>query len=147
MKLSEWVSTKFKANTFSTPCITWWRNSTVDCVNEWVVLYTNYFNFQFFYLHTFYKTNNIKTKPSTKVKTYIEISPIKGQINVPLWTHMGQKAWRKGGKTFIRCYNIALKFWDELNSNFVLSYFSSYSSIKMTLLSQKMWRKTIRQCI
>ena len=46
----------------------------VDCVNEKrIVLYTNYFNFQFSYLHTFYKPNNIKTKPSTKVKTYIQI--------------------------------------------------------------------------
>ena len=40
---------------------------------QWNVLYTNYFNFQFSYLHTFYKPNNIKTKPSTKVKTYIQI--------------------------------------------------------------------------
>ena len=37
------------------------------------VLCTNHFNFQFSYLHTFYKPNNIKTKPSTKVKTYIQI--------------------------------------------------------------------------
>ena len=33
-----------------------------------IVLYTNYFNFQFSYLHTFYKPNNIKTKPSTKLE-------------------------------------------------------------------------------
>ena len=38
-----------------------------------IVLYTNYFNFRFSYLHTLYKSNNIKTKPSTKVKTYIHI--------------------------------------------------------------------------
>ena len=38
-----------------------------------IVLYTNYFNFQFSYLHTFYKPENIHTKPSTKVKTYIQI--------------------------------------------------------------------------
>ena len=38
-----------------------------------IVLYTNYFNFQFSYLHTFSKPKNIKTKPSTKVKTYIQI--------------------------------------------------------------------------
>ena len=38
-----------------------------------IVLYTNYFNFQFSYTHTFYKPKNIKTKPSTKVKTYIQI--------------------------------------------------------------------------
>ena len=38
-----------------------------------LVLHTHYFNFQFCYLHTFYKPNNIKTKPTTKVKTYIQI--------------------------------------------------------------------------
>ena len=30
-------------------------------------------NFQFSYLYTFYKPNNIKTKASAKVKTYIQI--------------------------------------------------------------------------
>ena len=39
-----------------------------------IVLYTHYFNFQFSYLHTFYKPNNIKTKPSTKVKSYFSIN-------------------------------------------------------------------------
>ena len=39
-----------------------------------IVLYTNYSKysniyFQFSHLHKFYKPNNIKTKPSTKVKT------------------------------------------------------------------------------
>ena len=39
-----------------------------------IVVYTIFFNFQFsHYLHTFYKPNNIRTKPSTKVKTYIQI--------------------------------------------------------------------------
>ena len=33
-----------------------------------IVLYTHYFNFQFSYLYTCYKPNNIKTKPNTKVK-------------------------------------------------------------------------------
>ena len=37
------------------------------------VLYTNYLSFQFSDLHTFYKPNNIKTKPTTKAKTYIQI--------------------------------------------------------------------------
>ena len=37
------------------------------------VLYTNYLNFQFSDLQTFYKPNNIKTKPTTKAKTYIQI--------------------------------------------------------------------------
>ena len=38
-----------------------------------IVLYTNCFNFEFSYLHTFYKPKNIKTKPSAEVKTYIQI--------------------------------------------------------------------------
>ena len=46
-------------------------------------------------------------------------------INIPLWTHLGHKGWRKDGKTFIRCYTIALKFWNEFNANFVLLYFLS----------------------
>ena len=44
---------------------------------------------------------------------------------------MGHKGWRKDGKTFIKCYTIALKFWDEFNANFVLLYFSTCSSVKM----------------
>ena len=55
-----------------------------------IVLHTN-FDFQFSYLHTFYKPNNIKTKPSTKVKTIFKFSTIMEQINVPLGTHMGRK--------------------------------------------------------
>ena len=38
-----------------------------------VLLYHDYFNFQFSYLHTLCKPNNIKTKPSSKFKTYIQI--------------------------------------------------------------------------
>ena len=41
--------------------------------SELSVVYTNYCNFQFSYLHTFCKPDNIKTKPSTKDKTYIQI--------------------------------------------------------------------------
>ena len=37
---------------------------------------------------------------------------------------------KKDGKTFIRCYAIAVKFWDEFNASFVLLYFSNYRSIK-----------------
>ena len=55
------------------------------------VLYTNYFNFQFSYLHTFNKPNNIKTKLSTKLKLIFKFSTTRGQINVPLWTQMGHK--------------------------------------------------------
>ena len=56
---------------------------------------------------------------------------IKGQISAPLWTHMGHKGWIKDGKSFVRCYTFAPQFWDEFNANFVLLYFSNYSSIKM----------------
>ena len=44
---------------------------------------------------------------------------------------MGHKGWRNDGKPFLRRYIIASKFWDEFKSNFVLSYFSSCSSIKI----------------
>ena len=104
---------------------------------QWIVLYTNSFNFQFSYRHTFYKAKNIKTKPSTKLKLIFKFSTIMGQINIPIWTHMGHKGWRKDGKPFIRCCTIALKLWDEFNANFVFLYFSSYSSIKMWYLLLK----------
>ena len=98
----------------------------------WIVLYTNYFNFRFPYLHTLYKPSLAQ-----KLKLIFRFSTIMEQINVPLWTHMGHKGWRKDGKTFIRCYTIALKFWDEFNANFVLLYLSSYSWIKMWHLCLK----------
>ena len=82
-KLSKWVSTKFKANSFSTPCIPYWRNSTVDCVNEWIVLYIyiyiyiyiiSIFNFLIF-IHF---TNQITLKPSLaqKLKLICKFSTI-----------------------------------------------------------------------
>ena len=40
------------------------------------VLYANYFNFQFSYLHTFCKSNNTKTTPSTEVKLIFKFSTI-----------------------------------------------------------------------
>ena len=43
---------------------------------------------------------------------------------------MGHKGWGKERKTFIRYYNIALKFWDEFNASFVFLYFLHYESIK-----------------
>ena len=74
----------------------------MNCRSEWVLLYTNYFNFQVSYLHAFYKPNNIKSKPSTKVifKLIFKFSTLKGQISAPLWTQIGHKGWRKEGKTF-----------------------------------------------
>ena len=78
-------------------------------------------------------TNQITLKPSLAqtLKLIFKFTTIKGQINVPLWSCMGHKGWRKVGKTFIMCYTIALKFWDEFNANSVLLYFPRYSSIKM----------------
>ena len=95
-------------------------------------------------------TNQITLKPNLaqKLKLIFKFSTIMGQINVPLWTRMGHKGWRKGGKTFIKCYTIALKFWDEFNANFVLLYFSSYRSIKIWhLYFKNVKKKAIRQCI
>ena len=112
-------------------------NLTVKSTQQWIVsmnelcyiLIISTFNFLLFIQFT----NQIilKTSLAQKLKLIFKFSTIKGQINVPLWTHMGHKGWRKDGKTFIRCYTIALKLWDEFNANFVLLYFSSYSSIKM----------------
>ena len=87
----------------------------------WIVLYTNYF-----YLHF---TNQITLKPSLaqKLKFIFKFSTIMEKKNVPPWTHMGHKGWRKDGKTLIRRYTIALKFWNEFDANFALLNLSSYS--------------------
>ena len=55
------------------------------------MVYPNYFDFQFSYLHTFYKPNNIKTEPAQKLKLIFKFSTIKGQINVPIWPIQGIK--------------------------------------------------------
>ena len=67
----------------------------MDCLNERIVLYTNYF------IHF---TNQITLKPSLaqKLKLIFKFSMIMGQINIPLWTHMGHKGSRKDEKTFIQ---------------------------------------------
>ena len=116
----------------------------MHCINELCyILIISIFNFLIF-IHF---TNQITLKPSLaqKLKLIFKFSTIMGQINIPLWTYMGHKGWRKDEKTFIRCYTIALKFWDEFNANFALLYFSSYSSIKMWHLYLKnmltrLWR-------
>ena len=61
-KLSEWVSTKFKTSNLMK------RLDSALC--QRIVSYIDYSNFQFSYLHTIYKTNNITTKPGLKVKSY-----------------------------------------------------------------------------
>ena len=107
----------------------------MHCINELcyilIILISNFLIFVHF-------TNEKTLKPSLaqKLNLIFKFSTIKAHINAPLWTHMGHKGWRKDEKTFIRCYTIALKFWDEFNANFVL-YFSSYSSIKMWQLYLK----------
>ena len=81
----------------------------MHCINELCyILIISIFNFLIF-IHF---TNQITLKPSLaqKLKLIFKFSTIMGQINVPLWTHMGRKGRRKDGKTFIRCYTIALKF-------------------------------------
>ena len=72
----------------------------------------------------------LKSSLAKKLKLIFKFSTITVQISVPLWTHMGQRM-KKGWKTFMRCYAIALKIWDEFNADFVLLYFSTFSSIKM----------------
>ena len=78
-------------------------------------------------------TNQKTLTPSLaqKLKLTFKFSTIMGQINIPLWTPMGHKGWWKDGKTFKKCYTIALKLWDEFSANFVLLYFSTCNSIKM----------------
>ena len=81
----------------------------MHCVNELCyILIISIFNFLIF-IHF---TNQITLKPSLarKLKLMFKFSTIMGQINVPPWTYMGHKGRRKDGKTFLRCYTIALKF-------------------------------------
>ena len=108
----------------------------MHCVNELRhILIISISNFLFF-IHF---TNQITLKPSLaqNLKLIFKFSTVMGQINVRLWTNTGHDGWRKDGKTFVRCYTIDLKFWDEFNANFDLLSFSSYSSIKMWHLYRK----------
>ena len=101
----------------------------MHCINELCyILIISFSNFLIFIHFTNQKT--LKPSLAQNLKLIFKFSTILGQINIPLWTHMGRKEWRKDGKTF-RFYTIALKLWDEFNGNFVLLYFSDYSSIKM----------------
>ena len=96
---------------------------------QWIILYIHYFNFVIF-TH-FANQITLHQNLAQKLNLIFKVNQTKWQINIPLWTHMGHKEWREDGKTFTRCYTIALKFWDEFNPNFVLLYFSSYTSIKI----------------
>ena len=100
------------------------------CVYELCyILIISIFNFLIF-IH-FTNQTTLKQSLAQKLKLISKFSTIMEQIKVRLWTHMGHKGWRKDGKSFTRCYTIALKFWDEFNTNFVSLYLSSYRSIKM----------------
>ena len=79
-----------------------WRNSTVHCVNE--LCYILIISI-FIFLTFIHFTNKIILKQSLaqKFKLIFKFSLIKRQINIPVWTHMGHEAWRKGGKNCIRC--------------------------------------------
>ena len=74
-------------------------------------------------------TNLITLKQSLaqSLNLIFKFTSIKRKINIPLWTHMGHKWWRKMEK----CYTIPLKFGNEFNANFLWLYFSSYRSIKI----------------
>ena len=56
-----------------------WSNNQLSCSIVWKIFtmrvgdYEQIINYDWPYLHTFYKPNNIKIKPSTKVKIYIQI--------------------------------------------------------------------------
>ena len=101
----------------------------MHCVTElYYLLIISIFNFLIF-MH-FKNQITLKSSIAKKLKLIFKFSTITVQISVPLWTHMGQRM-KKGWKTFMRCYAIALKIWDEFNADFVLLYFSTFSSIKM----------------
>ena len=105
-------------------------------INEFCyTLIISIFSFLIFIHFTYQIT--LKQSLAQKLNLIFQLSLINWQINIPLWTHMGHNGWRKDGKTFIRCYTIALKFWDEFNSNFILLHFSCYRSIKIWHLRLK----------
>ena len=116
---------------------------------QWIVLYIHYFDFKFSYFLDFPNQITLKESLAKKLRLNFKFSLIKRQIYITLWIHLGIKkvmenGWKMDGKTFMRCYNIALKFWDEFNANFALLYCSGYRSIKIDTFISKMWRKTIR---
>ena len=97
---------------------------------QWIVYILIISISNFIFIH-FTNQKTLKRSQAQKLKLIFKFSAIMGQINMPLLTHMGYKGWRKDGKTFIRCYTIALKLWHEFNANFALLHFSWNSSIKM----------------
>ena len=62
----------------------------MHCINELCnILMISIFNFLIFIHCTNQKT--LKPSPAQKLKLIIKFSTIMGQINIPLWTHMGIK--------------------------------------------------------
>ena len=103
---------------------------TVHCFNELCYIFIiSIFNFLIF-IH-FTNQMTLKQSLTQRLILIFKFTLIKRQINIPLWTHLRHKGSRKDGKTFIGCYTIALKFWDEFNVNFVFLYFLSHWSIKI----------------
>ena len=47
---------------------------------QFIVLYTHYLNFQFSYVHAFYKPNNIKQSLAQRLKLIFKFSSIKRLI-------------------------------------------------------------------
>ena len=82
---------KFKANSFSTPCTTYGETQQwIVSMNELCYIQIiSIFNFLIF-IHF---TNQITLKPrlAQELKLIFKFSTILGQINVSLWTHMGHK--------------------------------------------------------
>ena len=90
----------------------------MHCLNELCyILIISIFNFLSF-IH-FTHQNTLKPSLAQKLKFLFKFSTIMGQINNPLWTHMGHKGSRKDEKMFIRCYTIASNLLDEFNVNFI----------------------------
>ena len=105
----------------------------MHCVNEMRnVLIILIYNFLIF-IH--FTNQIIKQSLAQKLNLIFKFNLIKRQKNIPPWTHMRHKGWRKDGKTFIECYTIAL------NLILILLYFSNYRSIKIWHLYLKNVKK------
>ena len=109
----------------------------MHCVNELCyVLIISINNFLIF-VHF---TNQLILKQSLtwKLNLIFKFSSMMRQIDVPRWAQMGHKGWRENGKSLIRSYTIALKFWHEFNANFVCYISQIIGQLKnFTALLQK----------
>ena len=95
---------------------------------------TVYSLFQFSYLHTFYRPNNITTNLIFKV------SQRKRLIDIPLWTHMRRKEWRESGKHLQGVTPLFKNFYMNLMA-ILFSYISQVIGQKKWHLYLKMLRK------